>query len=159
VNQTQRWPIGNSPLGALLDPAKDVTRYGHVLPSLEANTLNIRVEDRAHAEYGAMVLSFASKPVRRAGWNCWAGRRWMRRIGAPRCGCRITSMGWVCRTICSAIWMCGRVLTNRARGNRRAFTFHRDFRATRRQIAGVFRGIATNLSSTATLRQCWRFCS
>jgi hypothetical protein len=47
VNQTQRWPIGNSPLGALLDPAKDVTRYGHALPSLEANTLNIRVEDRA----------------------------------------------------------------------------------------------------------------
>ena len=28
VNQVQRWPIRNSPLGALLDPERDITRYG-----------------------------------------------------------------------------------------------------------------------------------
>ena len=28
VNQVQRWPISNSPLGALLDPNRDVKRYG-----------------------------------------------------------------------------------------------------------------------------------
>jgi len=61
VNQVQRWPIGNSPLGALLDPSRDVTRYGTVLPSFDPNTLSIRVEDRSHPEYGALVLAFARK--------------------------------------------------------------------------------------------------
>jgi outer membrane lipoprotein-sorting protein len=61
VNQIQRWPIGNSPLGALLDPTRDVTRYGTALPAFDANTLSIRVEDRAHPEYGSLILAFARK--------------------------------------------------------------------------------------------------
>ena len=61
VNQIQRWPIGNSPLGALLDPAKDVTRYGTVLPAFEPNTISVRVADRSHPEYGTMVLAFSRK--------------------------------------------------------------------------------------------------
>ncbi len=61
VNQIQRWPIGNSPLGALLDPAKDVTRYGTLLPAFEPDTVSIRVADRSHPEYGTMVLVFAKK--------------------------------------------------------------------------------------------------
>lgn len=61
VKQTQRWPVGNSPLGALLDPAKDVTRYGTQIPAYEPNTLAIRVVDRSHPEYGSMVLVFARK--------------------------------------------------------------------------------------------------
>jgi len=62
VGQTQRWPIGNSPLGALLDPGKDVARYGTVLPAFAPNIVNIRVEDRSHPEYGSMLLVFARKP-------------------------------------------------------------------------------------------------
>ena len=63
VNHTQRWPIGNSPLGALLNPAKDVTQYGHLLPSLDAHSVTIRVADPAHPEYGVMILTFAHKPA------------------------------------------------------------------------------------------------
>ena len=62
VNQIQRWPIGNSPLGALLDPAKDVSRYGTLLPGFGPNAVNIRVEDRSHPEYGVMTLTFVRKP-------------------------------------------------------------------------------------------------
>lgn len=62
VKQTQRWPIGKSPLGALLNPTRDVAQYGSLLPSLDANVTNIRVADREHPEYGVMVLSFAHKP-------------------------------------------------------------------------------------------------
>ena len=45
VNQVQRWPIGNSPLGALLDPKKDVKRYGRLLPTSNPNVLSIEVRD------------------------------------------------------------------------------------------------------------------
>ena len=31
VNQVQRWPIKNSPLGVLLDPARDISRYAKVV--------------------------------------------------------------------------------------------------------------------------------
>src|SRR3546814_1257153 len=33
VSQVQRWPIRNSPLGALLDPDRDLGKYGKVVPS------------------------------------------------------------------------------------------------------------------------------
>ncbi len=33
VGQVQRWPIANSPLGALLDPGRDLTRYGKLVPT------------------------------------------------------------------------------------------------------------------------------
>ncbi len=45
VNQLQRWPIGNSPLGALLDPKKDVKRYGKLLPTSNPNVLRVEVKD------------------------------------------------------------------------------------------------------------------
>ena len=34
VNQVERWPIGNSPLGALLDPERDVKRYGKLVQTV-----------------------------------------------------------------------------------------------------------------------------
>ena len=33
VNQVERWPIRNSPLGALLDPDRDVSQYGTLIPT------------------------------------------------------------------------------------------------------------------------------
>ena len=33
VRQVQRWPIRNSPLGALLDPKRDVARFGRLQPT------------------------------------------------------------------------------------------------------------------------------
>ena len=61
VNQVQRWPINNSPLGALLDPNKDVTRLGRVLPGMDAGVTAIEVRDKSHPEYGTMTFVFRRK--------------------------------------------------------------------------------------------------
>lgn len=61
VNQLQRWPIGNSPLGALLDPGRDVTRFGTLQPMLDPNVIGVEVRDRTHPEYGALTLVFVRK--------------------------------------------------------------------------------------------------
>ena len=63
VNQLQRWPIGNSPLGALLDPTRDVARFGTVQPTLDPEVVSIEVRDRSHPEYGQMSLVFQRKPA------------------------------------------------------------------------------------------------
>ena len=58
VNQVQRWPISNSPLGALLDPNRDVKRYGKLLPTANPNVLSIEVKDTRKPEYGTITLVF-----------------------------------------------------------------------------------------------------
>jgi outer membrane lipoprotein-sorting protein len=58
VSQKQRWPISNSPLGALLDPNRDVSRYGRVQPTGNPNVLSVEVRDRSHPEYGVITLIF-----------------------------------------------------------------------------------------------------
>jgi outer membrane lipoprotein-sorting protein len=45
VNQKQRWPIGNSPLGALLDPNRDVKKYGKVVATGNPNVYSVQVKD------------------------------------------------------------------------------------------------------------------
>ena len=45
VNQKQRYPIGNSPLGALLNPNRDVKKYGRVIPTGSPNVYSIEVKD------------------------------------------------------------------------------------------------------------------
>lgn len=62
VRQVQRWPIGNSPLGALLDPKRDVSRYGKLNPTGNPNVISIEVRDRQHPEYGVMTLIFVRDP-------------------------------------------------------------------------------------------------
>ncbi len=62
VNQVQRWPIKNSPLGALLDPNRDVTRFGTLQPMLDPHVIGIEIRDRTHPEYGALTLVFTRKP-------------------------------------------------------------------------------------------------
>jgi outer membrane lipoprotein-sorting protein len=56
VNQVQRWPISNSPLGALLDPKRDVKRYGKLIPTGNPNVLSIEVKDPKKPEYGVITL-------------------------------------------------------------------------------------------------------
>ncbi len=58
VNQVERWPISNSPLGALLDPSRDVKQYGTLVPTGNANVLSVMVEDRKKPEYGKINLIF-----------------------------------------------------------------------------------------------------
>lgn len=62
VRQVQRWPISNSPLGALLDPRRDVKKFGTLQPSGNANVVSIEVRDRSHPEYGVITLIFVRKP-------------------------------------------------------------------------------------------------
>jgi outer membrane lipoprotein-sorting protein len=58
VNQVQRWPISNSPLGALLDPNRDVKRYGKLLPTTNPNVVSVEVKDSGKPEYGTITLVF-----------------------------------------------------------------------------------------------------
>lgn len=62
VRQVQRWPISNSPLGALLDPRRDVAKFGKVLQTGNPNVTSIEVRDRSHPEYGVITLIFQRKP-------------------------------------------------------------------------------------------------
>ena len=59
VNQVQRWPIKNSPLGALLDPSRDVKKYGKLLPTNHPDVISIEVRDTRHPEYGVITLIFS----------------------------------------------------------------------------------------------------
>jgi outer membrane lipoprotein-sorting protein len=54
----QRWPIGNSPLGALLDPNRDVKKFGRMVPTGNPNVLSIQVKDPKRPEYGVITLIF-----------------------------------------------------------------------------------------------------
>ena len=62
VKQVQRWPINNSPLGALLDPGRDVTRFGTLQPMLDPHAIGVQVRDSSHPEYGTLTLVFIRKP-------------------------------------------------------------------------------------------------
>lgn len=61
VRQVQRWPIGNTPLGALLDPKRDVLKYGKLQPVGNPNLVSIEVRDKGHPEYGIITLVFVRK--------------------------------------------------------------------------------------------------
>lgn len=61
VAQVQRLPIRNSPLGALLDPTRDLTRYGKLVATGRAGVVSIEARDNAHPEFGVLTLVFARK--------------------------------------------------------------------------------------------------
>ena len=61
VRQVQRWPIRNSPLGALLDPSKDVARFARLIPTNHPSVVSIEVRDTRHPEYGTITLIFIRK--------------------------------------------------------------------------------------------------
>lgn len=58
VRQVQRWPISNSPLGALLDPNKDVARFATLLPTGDRDVISLQVRDPKHPEYGTITMIF-----------------------------------------------------------------------------------------------------
>ena len=59
VKQVQRWPVKNSPLGVLLDPSRDLSRYARVAPGSTARQLVLDATDPKHPEYGRIMLYFA----------------------------------------------------------------------------------------------------
>ncbi len=61
VRQVQRWPIRNSPLGALLDPGKDVARFARLNPTGRSDLVSMAVRDPGHPEYGTLTLLMVRK--------------------------------------------------------------------------------------------------
>lgn len=61
VRQVQRWPIGGSPLGALLDPNRDVMQFGKLTPATNGSIVSVEVRDKKHPEYGVITLVFVRK--------------------------------------------------------------------------------------------------
>lgn len=58
VKQVQRWPVKNSPLGALLDPDRDLSKYAKVLPTGNDGVLSVEVKDPKRPEYGTITMVF-----------------------------------------------------------------------------------------------------
>ena len=58
VKQVQRWPIKNSPLGALLDPGRDIAKYGKLIPTSSGNVISVEVRDPKHPEFGVITMIF-----------------------------------------------------------------------------------------------------
>jgi outer membrane lipoprotein-sorting protein len=67
VRQVQRWPIGNSPLGVLLDPNRDISRYAKVVPSGNSGVVSVEAYDPKHPEYGRITLVLAKSAAAPAG--------------------------------------------------------------------------------------------
>ncbi|MEO9601499.1 outer membrane lipoprotein carrier protein LolA [Parasphingorhabdus sp.] len=62
VNQVQRWPIGNSPLAALLNPKRDLSKYGKIIPTRNPDVLSVEVKDPKRLEYGVITMVFSKTP-------------------------------------------------------------------------------------------------
>ena len=69
VNQVQRWPIKNTPLSALLDSNKDLTRFGKIIPTQNENVISVEVRDPKRPEYGVITMFFNRKAGAPAGLN------------------------------------------------------------------------------------------
>ena len=59
VSQVQRWPIKNSPLGVLLDPTRDISRYAKLVTGTDPRLISVEANDPKHPEYGRITLVFA----------------------------------------------------------------------------------------------------
>ncbi|MFM2099701.1 MAG: hypothetical protein RLZZ366_1240 [Pseudomonadota bacterium] len=58
VKQVQRWPIGNSPLGVLLDPNRDMSKFAKIMPTSDPRLVIVEARDLRHPEYGVITLAF-----------------------------------------------------------------------------------------------------
>ena len=73
VRQVSRWPIGQSPLAALIDPNVDVSRYGRLVPA-PAGRILVEGKDPKHPEFGTITIGFtktagAPAGLMLAGWT------------------------------------------------------------------------------------------
>ena len=67
VRQVQRWPIRNSPLGVLLDPSRDLSRFARLTPGADPRVISVEANDPKHPEYGRITLVFARDGAAPAG--------------------------------------------------------------------------------------------
>jgi hypothetical protein len=102
VRQVQRWPIRNSPLGALLDPSKDVARFARLIPTNHSSVVSIEVRDTRHPEYGTITLIFIRKASAPGGLELDSWVALDRRTSEPPCACRASNTASMCRKTRSA---------------------------------------------------------
>ncbi len=76
VRQVQRWPIGSSPLGALIDPSRDFTKFSKVVQTGDPNVLAVEAHDPKRPEFGTITLVFNRKKSAPAGLDLygWVAR-------------------------------------------------------------------------------------
>jgi outer membrane lipoprotein-sorting protein len=93
VRQVQRWPIRNSPLGALLDPNKEVAHFARLNPTGRPDLISMAVRDPGHPEYGTLTLLMVRKASAPGGLelDSWIAtdaqaRRTMVRVINPKYG-------------------------------------------------------------------------
>lgn len=73
VSQVERYPIGDSPLGALLNPDRDIRRYGSVQRGTRDGVVSISVTDPDRPEFPTLTLIFTENPSAPGGLelNSW----------------------------------------------------------------------------------------
>ncbi|MFO1259731.1 MAG: outer membrane lipoprotein carrier protein LolA [Sphingomonadaceae bacterium] len=76
VRQVQRWPIKSSPLGALIDPSRDFTKFSKVIQTGDSSLLSIEARDPKRPEFGTITLVFKRLPSAPGGLNLygWVAR-------------------------------------------------------------------------------------
>ena len=76
VRQVQRWPIGSSPLGALIDPSRDFTKFSKIVQTGDPALLTVEARDPKRPEFGTITLVFQRQPSAPAGLNLygWVAR-------------------------------------------------------------------------------------
>lgn len=76
VRQVQRWPITNSPLGALIDPKRDFTKFSKVIQTGDSRILSVEAHDPKRPEFGTITLVFNRKSSAPAGLELygWVAR-------------------------------------------------------------------------------------
>src|SRR3546814_11892823 len=73
VKQVQSWPVKNSPLGVLLDPERDISRYATLVPTDSQDVLSLQLKDPQHHDYGTTPIAFVRLPARPPGHRRRAG--------------------------------------------------------------------------------------
>lgn len=76
VRQVQRWPIASSPLGALIDPSRDIARFSKIVQTGDPNILTVEARDPKRPEFGTITLIFRRKASAPAGLELygWVAR-------------------------------------------------------------------------------------
>lgn len=73
VGQVSQWPLGATPLAALLDPEKDLGRSARVVGETPS-AIRVEARDPKHPEYGSIVMTFMKRAdapggLALAGWT------------------------------------------------------------------------------------------
>ncbi|QXQ08311.1 outer membrane lipoprotein carrier protein LolA [Sphingosinicellaceae bacterium] len=61
VGQVSQWPVGSTPLAALLDPDKDLARVAKIVEDTP-ELVRVEARDSKHPEYGSIVMVFFKRP-------------------------------------------------------------------------------------------------